>query len=808
MVSRDAYTSKNIVPWSIKFGVSELEPEEILDKALAGKILSDVFFLKEDEDVLVNNYGRRTKQTYIGTQCIFFDFDDASCDIDEFVTRLQIKPTFGYTTLSDGKVEGEKVWHKFRLAYVLSDFVYGLENRDKIARDISKANNFFPTFVNGKKVEGEQDKSDKACSNVQWFFGTNDKARTIFFPENIIQVYPEVKGFSKSYDEYLELREKSEKNFADQKRKIDGDKHFWDDGVMSCIYRDVLAGKGWIEYDKAEGLDRMPYFDVTIQGKMMSLKVARKDDNGNILKDDKGNIIYETRLKKNRRTNKLEEGCRYKCQVVKITNGNHRRTKIYVSCQKIKENYLKLREKYPATPELTPTILFYFLHSYANTYFDLACPTDTISSDELANIVLNVFEDDRDASFFNTSQRTKKRASYCPGSHRFPWDATKRQISAAISAQFRLEDILSHYDWISTPEENINRLNGAKNGKMYAGRKLSEASLIRYFKDVRKALSGNGIYTNKAGMVIYDFNKFNSISKDIIDSFLSYFDFSFSSFFKVSRNTGNTVKRGEKRRMVMEALEGVEKMSVRKTQAFLKERGIEVSVGLLTQILKVSPVHYLSHSATYILTIDNISCSHNENEHPDTLKLLTEGKTIEEISKILNISKITIKRYIKKAKDEGILTNTGSKKYPKWVITKMNGDTLRNEDSEHPDTLKNNENGHPVPLRNKETNNDIMIIDGDTYTPVFEYSDEEYINDMMPGMAASHYGDIDDIPEEDMGEPYITFSIQPTPMIAPKSNPKPEPKTSQMDRYRNMESSGMDSKEIEGLRERLSRLIA
>ena len=97
-----------------------------------------------------------------------------------------------------------------------------------------------------------------------------------------------------------------------------------------------------------------------------------------------------------------------------------------------------------------------------------------------------------------------------------------------------------------------------------------------------------------------------------------------------------------------------------------------------------------------------------------------------------------------------------------------------------------------------------MIIDGDTYTPAFDYADEDYINDITPVMATSHYGDIDDIPEEDLGEPYITFSIQPTPMITPK----PAPKTSQMDRYRNMESGGMDTKEIEGLRERLSKLTA
>ena len=807
MVSRDAYTKKNIVPWSIQFKEFELTPREILDKAMSGKIMSEVFFVRSNEDFLLNSHGRRTQPTYVGTQCIFFDFDDASCGLEEFVSRLPIKPTFGYATLSDGKQEDGKVWHKFRLAYVLSDFVYGLENRNKVWRDIAKANGFLP------EGKGEQDKTDMKCSPVQWFFGTKENADNVFFPDNIFEVKPEIRGFRKSDEEYDALRNRAEKEYEEKRRKIEGDKHFWDDGSMSGIYKQVLTGEGWWTYDEVEGLEIIPSFDVTITGRMMAMPDPVLDKNGNVERDENGNVMYHLR-----RDRKGNVKTRKKYQPVKFKDGEHRRCKLYIACQKMKENYMKLREKNNYIPQLTPAILFYFLHAFAGKFFELNSNRDIISSSEIADIALNVFDDDREMSFFDRKQMSKRRAIYLPASGRFPWEARKRQITAAITAQFRLYDILSQYDWSKSPAENIEYLNGAEKGKLYAGRKLSEESLIKLFRDVRKVVEGDGMYRTKAGLLIYDFKNYNTIEKCIIDSFISYFDFSFSSFFKVVKDNGTKlVRKGEKTRMVVEALKGMEITSVRKMHEALRQKGIEVSVMTVANAIQSLKYHCTKSNtqSRYNYIDDNISRSHNQIVQDDTLKpesiiprLLTEGKTIEEISKVLNISIITVKRYIKKAKQEGLITNMGSKKYPKWRMDfvqcdtlKPEGDDMKNENEiVQGDTLKDNENILPE-IKEKEI--DIMIIDGDTYTPAFEYADEDYINDIMPVMATSQYGYIDDVPVENMGEPYII--IQPTPMMTPH---KPDKKTSQIDRYRNMESSGMDSKEIEGLRERLSRLIA
>lgn len=117
-------------------------------------------------------------------------------------------------------------------------------------------------------------------------------------------------------------------------------------------------------------------------------------------------------------------------------------------------------------------------------------------------------------------------------------------------------------------------------------------------------------------------------------------------------NIPSNPKRGHKSRMVREVLEGVERMSVRKTQAFLKEKGIKVSTGTIENILKGFRV--------------NDEKEEKDKNHLSVLKLLVEGKTIIEAADIIGMSEMTVKRYVKKAKKNGIIVNRGTKKFPKW----------------------------------------------------------------------------------------------------------------------------------------------
>ena len=137
---------------------------------------------------------------------------------------------------------------------------------------------------------------------------------------------------------------------------------------------------------------------------------------------------------------------------------------------------------------------------------------------------------------------------------------------------------------------------------------------------------------------------------------------------------------GWKRRMVLEALRGMEMMSIRKMHEALKEKGIEVSTGTVANAIQT----FILQNPT---TERCLKPQHSVHTH-DILRLLTEGKTIQQISKLLKMSDKTVKKHIKKAKQEGLITNMGSKKYPKWTMLSEQsnasipgGNDLKNENN-------------------------------------------------------------------------------------------------------------------------------
>ena len=139
-------------------------------------------------------------------------------------------------------------------------------------------------------------------------------------------------------------------------------------------------------------------------------------------------------------------------------------------------------------------------------------------------------------------------------------------------------------------------------------------------------------------------------------------------------------RRGWKRRMVLEALKGMEITSARKMQKVLEERGIKVSVMTVANAIQAfkgdtnKQTSYISctksnvHS-NYNYRDNNIVRSHNQTVQDDILKLLVSGMTGKSIAHSLGISWETVQRYIKKAKDSGLIHNEGTRKNPKWVLT-------------------------------------------------------------------------------------------------------------------------------------------
>ena len=137
-------------------------------------------------------------------------------------------------------------------------------------------------------------------------------------------------------------------------------------------------------------------------------------------------------------------------------------------------------------------------------------------------------------------------------------------------------------------------------------------------------------------------------------------------------------RRGWKRRMVLEALKGMEITSARKMQKVLEERGIKVSTRTVTYAIKSLKYHCAKYStqSNYNYRDNNIVRSHRYIAQGDTLKLerndmknendVAHGDTLKPES---NITQDNISRVIKSLKtiDEYLYyTGEGKDKFDEW----------------------------------------------------------------------------------------------------------------------------------------------
>ena len=708
-----------------------------------------------------------------GFQSLWLDIDDdGKSTIDEQIATLAIKPSIAYTTYSHRPEEGK---YKYRMVYLIDEAIFCPYQR---YTDMYVA---FVKNVMQKPASVLQEWFSKGCPQDKSFsgFGVDmslSKLAQIEFtttPDADIREYDtilrksDIESLSVGYfgapESNYVSNSKAPRKYSESTSyctTFEDDKGWWNEEKERLYYRAYFSTDNLIHFDgydvRGNGYDMMPeryrYCSVDIEG-------------------NKVWGLFINKWKKG-------EGRKY------IVNR---------AAQVLFHN----------VPNLSDEYAFHFLIRWADNVMYRNSGGDIITDDMLRysiayahvhpwkpspkvakkNAVNSVIID-------RTSPRWAGMGSRKPSGI----VRSERRIQRAIDGIcFGIDNNLNLAEmvaWINGRKEE-NTTN-----KIY-GRAFSEKSLLALVRKLyKKVIVDNEAYAS-ADDIIYSLN--------------------FDNFFNLSFDVLRIIEQNRKRRnanweRIMEMhQQGMTSLEISKSLGISKRyvnRQISyISGGNITERFQnpttppttnrdlnsqnLVPTHDIKGYKVLEGTFDGFN---------DTLRLVVSGMTGKAIASLLNISWITVQRYIKKAKVSGILRNEGTRKFPKWVLT--------NEKNIQPESLdsinKEKENTKETTEEIKEKDMDIMIIDGDTYTPAFEYADEEYINDITPVMATSQYGDIDDIPEEDLGEPYITFSIQPTPMMTPK----PAPKTSQIDRYRNMESSGMGGKEIEGLRERLSKLIA
>lgn len=144
---------------TIRFQPQEMSVNELLRYAIQGKIFCGCFRTNNED----GSFGcaEKTNDNFISTSSIFFDIDGSEYPMEEFIEKLPYKPTFAYTTLSNG-TDG----NRFRLGFVFRRDIRGESNFNRMFNAIASANGF--------NTEGGLDKLPCA----QCYFGTTPFADT------------------------------------------------------------------------------------------------------------------------------------------------------------------------------------------------------------------------------------------------------------------------------------------------------------------------------------------------------------------------------------------------------------------------------------------------------------------------------------------------------------------------------------------------------------------------------------------------------------------------------------------------------
>lgn len=109
----------------------------------------------------------KDQQHFASSSTVFYDFDGMETPMQEFIQELPYKPSFGYTSYSNGM---EGCGYRFRLGYVFNHPIVGNKNYRELYCAIRNANNF-PVKTN--KSGGLDELREEQC-----YFGTNTKAET------------------------------------------------------------------------------------------------------------------------------------------------------------------------------------------------------------------------------------------------------------------------------------------------------------------------------------------------------------------------------------------------------------------------------------------------------------------------------------------------------------------------------------------------------------------------------------------------------------------------------------------------------
>ena len=120
---------------SLVFKPQEVSVETLIQLAKNGKVFCGLYSSSNPDGSF--HIKDKNRDKYISSSTLFYDIDDSEDCLQDYISRLPYKPTFAYTTFSDG-IKG----NRFRLGYVFNRQIIGEKRFNELYEAINVANNF------------------------------------------------------------------------------------------------------------------------------------------------------------------------------------------------------------------------------------------------------------------------------------------------------------------------------------------------------------------------------------------------------------------------------------------------------------------------------------------------------------------------------------------------------------------------------------------------------------------------------------------------------------------------------------------
>ena len=435
--------------FNLTYSLEEITPIELYNKIIEGYCYQGHYDYQGT--FTFKGIGAKT-QHYIGSWVVSIDIDHFDDDMETYLKSLQLKPTFAYETFSNKKND-----YCFRLCYCFNEEIIGKESYSRTYEAICERN-------------GIKFYDKRATSPYQYFNGTKKTANHVWY------------GVTFGLSDFSVVNN----IIGNGTLPARGDN-------KDCIVNNII-GFGTFSEQLVKDIWELGCCEVV--AKYMNVYRHRQASNRPRVSDDTPLIDLTKNFYEIKRIWKRgEDG---KCHIVRIVNGQHRRTTLY--------NNLCIRRL--IIPNLTLDELLYAVCWEMAFYIDNTDENDRITLKEMTTIAYNAYHANLNDFNYVAPRKSMVNYKYC-----MKYGLTKQQVVSKFANQRKTEIkeekkkvFFELYNEDLTIKENIEYFEEK------TGIKVSERTVKRWKKERSdNNIIGNGTFTyptfedTENGMVNEDF---------------------------------------------------------------------------------------------------------------------------------------------------------------------------------------------------------------------------------------------------------------------------------------------------------------